>query len=113
MPMQVLCAWGDIGAGARANHVLEMIRAKQRPFAIRLSKAGNPVHPLRQRLDGPLIPIRDRDDGRSKEIVFHRAASPEATMTLCGLPRAVAIVTEPANCAVCRKLTTNSPPASA
>lgn len=54
----VLCAWGDIGAGERANAVLDLVVEEGRsPVAIRLSKAGNPVHPLRQKLDGPFVAI--------------------------------------------------------
>lgn len=54
----VLCAWGDIGAGERARAVLAQVRELgRRPVAVRLSKAGNPVHPLRQRLDGELVEI--------------------------------------------------------
>jgi len=36
-----------------------------------------------------------------EQLVFHRRAKPEETVTLCGLPCADAIVTEPANCSTC------------
>ena len=71
----VLCAWGNIGAGKRATSILGEIRNHgAHPVAIKLSKEGNPVHPLRQKTGEPLVEllhqpaeIRDRPAGAGEE----------------------------------------------
>ena len=52
----VLCGWGDAGAGDEADYLLELIEsAGLKPVAIALTKRGNPGHPLRKRLD--VVPV--------------------------------------------------------
>lgn len=48
----VVCAWGDPGAGKRADSVVRAIlEAGKEPRALTLTKRGNPGHPLYKRVD--------------------------------------------------------------
>ncbi|HEX9640563.1 MAG TPA: DUF1643 domain-containing protein [Candidatus Krumholzibacteria bacterium] len=52
----VLCGWGDEGAGPIAEQTVAFIRGRNlRPVALALTKSGNPGHPLRKSYD--LVPI--------------------------------------------------------
>jgi hypothetical protein len=45
----VVCAWGDTGAGGRADSIRRaIVDAGKQPLALALTKAGNPAHPLRK-----------------------------------------------------------------
>lgn len=52
----VFCGWGDAGAGMHADEMKHELRSNGfRTCAIALTKHKNPGHPLRKKLDLPLV----------------------------------------------------------
>jgi hypothetical protein len=55
---EVLCGWGDAGAGEQADRMLHRLRMNGYvPCTLGLTKSGNPGHPLRKSLALPLVPF--------------------------------------------------------
>jgi len=55
----VLCGWGDIGAGEIAEKTMSLLRARNfRPTALAITKSGNPGHPLRKSAELVPVPFR-------------------------------------------------------
>ena len=57
----VICAWGNHGAlFNRSEEVLKVIRAQQgaRPMALKISKTGQPGHPLYLKADAQPVALR-------------------------------------------------------
>jgi hypothetical protein len=55
----VLCGWGDEGAGEIAEQTVALLRSRSlRPVALALTKSGNPGHPLRKKSDLVPFPFR-------------------------------------------------------
>ena len=62
----VLCGWGDEGAGPLAEDmVMHLRRWTFRPVALALTKSGNPGHPLRKKAD--LVPFAFRTPQEERE----------------------------------------------
>lgn len=54
----VLCGWGDAGAGPLADQMLRRLRINgHEPHTLGLTKSGNPGHPLRKSLALKLVPF--------------------------------------------------------
>lgn len=61
----VLCGWGDEGAGAIAEETVALLRGQGlRPVALAVTKRGNPGHPLRKSLELPLVPYETPSEKR-------------------------------------------------
>ena len=62
----VLCGWGDEGAGDIAEETVALLRNRNlRPGALALTKSGNPGHPLRKKADLVPFPFRTPKETRA------------------------------------------------
>lgn len=60
----VICAWGNHGSHrGRDKEVLEIIRQHTQPLCLKVTKAGQPVHPLYQPKDLKPIPLPTPPEG--------------------------------------------------
>lgn len=62
----VLCGWGDEGAGPIAEETVRLLRLRGlRPVALQLTKSGNPGHPLRKSAE--LVPVAFETPGEKRD----------------------------------------------
>jgi hypothetical protein len=71
----VLCGWGDEGAGPIAEETVRFLRSRGlRPVALALTKSGNPGHPLRKKAQSVPFPFHTPEEERALLRAGMRAA---------------------------------------